>query len=99
MKLAFHHKRKDLEPEGQMVGCWIIWKERLPFPGQSSLKDIGLSQYLQQMATEICKYNNYTFASNFPFSIHRQYVFVFSLDKISLFLLWGEKKIPENPKY
>lgn len=31
------------------------------------------------------------------FNTYRQYVFIFSLDNISLFLLQGEKKIPKTP--
>lgn len=33
------------------------------------------------------------------FNTYRQYVFIFSLDNISLFLLQGEKKNPQNTKY
>lgn len=36
------------------------------------------------------------FCFNFLSNTYRQYVFVFSLDNISLFLLPGEKKIPKT---
>ena len=96
VKLAFWQKREDCDPEEQMIEFYIIWKWRCFLPNQLSFNNPNDHYICARLQYKLVYIPTTTFEFNFPFNTQTICV-VFSLHKISLFLLWGEKN-PWKPQ-